>query len=90
MPSTILLIGGPYHMRKMSVDNNPPQFEVQRSEALNAHLVGPVKAFDEVEIRTLTYRPRSWFGCEVWVLDELTDSVAIDLLLTSAFNKGRR
>ena len=69
----------------------PPQWQVQRLDPTVAEvLVGPVKAYDEVKMQTLTYRPRDWFGNEVWVLDGLTDSAAMDMLLTSAFSKRRR
>ncbi len=90
MPNTALMVGGPCHMKKMRMPNAPPQWEVRQLDPVEAALIGPVTSYDEVPVRTLTYRPRDWFGNEVWVLDGLTDSAAMDMLLTSAFSKRRR
>lgn len=90
MAKTALMIGGPCHMKKMAMPGTPPEFQVERMDPMDARLVGPVKAYDEIKLRTLTYRPRDWLGNEVWVIDGLSDSAALDMLLTSAFSYRRR
>jgi hypothetical protein len=94
MAKTALMVGGPCHMKRMKLPSwgtgTPPLFQVERMDPMDVNLVGPVKAYDEIKLRTLTYRPRTWFGNEVWVLDGLSDSAALDMLLGSAFNKRRR
>jgi hypothetical protein len=77
-------------MKRMRMPGTPPEFKVERMDPMDAHLLGPVKAYDEIKLRTLTYRPRQWFNNTVWVLDGLSDSAALDMLLTSAFNKRKR
>jgi len=75
----------------MMLRDIPDHLQVERIEPVS--WVGPVKPESPesyAEIRTLTYKPRQWFGNEVWVLEGMSDSAAMDQLLTSTFNKGRR
>jgi len=79
-----LFVGGPYHLRKMAL-KDPNQFLVARIPELE--LSDPDKPLDMVEHSVVTYKPRKWFGSEVWVVDEMSDAAAMDQLLTSVFNK---
>ena len=90
MARAALFVGGPYHLRKMKLPDKHDQYQVRHMDPLDAHLLDSVKANDEMKIRTLTYRPRQWLNNEVWVLDGLSDSAALDMLITSAFNKRKR
>lgn len=88
MAKTALMIGGPYHMKKMAMPGTPPQFDVQRISPVMFVESEPLKPIN-MDVTVLTYKPRNWLGNEVWVIEGLSDSAALDMLLSSAFNKRR-
>lgn len=87
---TARFVGGPYHGQQMRIQAGSPAIRVP------VHTQVPPQLERGGELRMeppkfLTYRPRSIEGVtEVWVLDDIATSVAVDLLIDLAFRRPKK